>query len=92
MIVSFAHKGLRLFFEEGNKKGINADFAPRLLLQLTALDAATGPAAMGAPGWDLHSLKGDLAGFWAVKVSGNWRLVFRFSGENAEVVDLRDYH
>jgi proteic killer suppression protein len=29
---------------------------------------------------------------WAVKVSGNWRLTFRFAGRDAEKVDYEDYH
>jgi len=37
-------------------------------------------------------LKGELAGFWPVSVSGNWRIVFRFEGVNARDVDLVDDH
>jgi proteic killer suppression protein len=37
-------------------------------------------------------LKGDLAGFWAVSLSGNWWVVFRFDGPDAHDVDLVDYH
>lgn len=47
---------------------------------------------MNVPGYDLHPLKGELVGHWSVKVNGNWRLTFKFSGEDAEVVDLQDYH
>jgi proteic killer suppression protein len=92
MILSFRHKGLERFFRTGSKAGINAAFAPRLDLQLSALDAAVTPGQMDVPGWGLHALHGDLAGHWAVKVNANWRMTFRFIGENAEVVDLQDYH
>ncbi|WP_439236485.1 type II toxin-antitoxin system RelE/ParE family toxin [Lonepinella koalarum] len=47
---------------------------------------------MDIPSWKLHPLKGDLKGYWAISVSGNWRLTFRFNGENAEIVDYQDYH
>jgi proteic killer suppression protein len=47
---------------------------------------------MNAPGWDLHPLKGQLAGHWSVSVSGNWRMTFKFAGADAEVVDYQDYH
>ena len=52
---------------------------------------------MNAPGWRLHPLKGDikkgdLRGHWSVSVSGNWRLTFRFEGEDAVLVDYQDYH
>ena len=44
------------------------------------------------PGFRLHRLKGDLAGFWSVTVSGNWRVIFRFEGSHASDVDQIDYH
>ncbi len=44
------------------------------------------------PGFRLHPLKGDLAGYWSVAVSANWRIVFRFEGADARDVDLVDYH
>ena len=47
---------------------------------------------MDLPGFRLHPLKGNLADFWAVTVSGNWRIVFRFEGAHASDVDLVDYH
>jgi len=47
---------------------------------------------MDFPGWRLHSLKGDRARLWSVRVSGNWRIVFRFDGSEAVDVDLIDYH
>lgn len=61
-------------------------------MQLSLLDVATRPEQMNVPGYDLHPLKGELVGHWSVKVNGNWRLTFKFSGEDAEVVDLQDYH
>ncbi len=59
---------------------------------LTALEHAVAPKDMNAPGWRLHRLGGDLAGFWSVSVSGNWRLIFRFKGIDAVDVDYVDYH
>ena len=47
---------------------------------------------MSLPGFGLHALKGNLAGYWAVRVSGNWRIVFRFDGGDVKDVDLIDYH
>jgi proteic killer suppression protein len=47
---------------------------------------------MALPGYRLHALKGDMAGFWAVSVSGNWRITWRFDGPDAADVDLIDYH
>jgi toxin HigB-1 len=47
---------------------------------------------MNNPGYRLHALKGERKGQWAVAVSGNWRLVFAFEGEDVTDVDLVDYH
>ncbi|MGN6233406.1 MAG: type II toxin-antitoxin system RelE/ParE family toxin [Trinickia sp.] len=92
MIRSFAHKGLERFFKTGSKAGIRADQADRLARQLAMSNVARTPEEMDIPGWRLHPLKGDLAGYWSVWVSASWRLTFRFVGEDAEIVDYQDYH
>ncbi|MDR2364647.1 MAG: type II toxin-antitoxin system RelE/ParE family toxin [Zoogloeaceae bacterium] len=55
-------------------------------------DAAVKPEDLDFPGYRVHPLKGDRQGDYAVSVSGNWRLTFRFDGEDATDVDLEDYH
>ena len=92
MIRSFQHKGLERFFKTGSKAGIQAHHASKLRLQLTALNIADMPAEMDVPGWRYHALTGDLAGFYSVAVNGNWRLIFKFDGKEAELVDYIDYH
>ncbi len=76
MISSFRHKGLEQFFLTGSKAGIQPAHGARLRLQLTRLDSAKNPEDMNAPGWKLHSLKGELSGSWAVWVikTGDWSL------------------
>lgn len=92
MIKTFRHKGLEAFYRRGSKAGIQAHHGSRLRAQLTALDAAARPQDMSFPAWRLHPLTGGLSGFWAVTVNGNWRLIFRFDGEDVELVDYLDYH
>jgi proteic killer suppression protein len=92
MLKSYRHKGIKQFAETGSKAGIQPEHANRLRRLLSALDAATCPANMNAPGYALHPLKGELEGHWAVRVSGNWRLTFAFEGEDAILVDYKDYH
>ncbi len=92
MIKSFAHKGLQRFFERGSKAGINTPHADKFGRQLTALNNALSEDDMKLPGWDLHALTGNMKGHWAVSVSGNWRLTFKFEGRDAIVVDCKDYH
>ena len=92
MIKRFRHKGLERFFKDDDTRGINAQFASRLSRQLDQLNNSKSSAGMSLPGYRLHPLKGERQGQWAVSVSGNWRLVFSFDGEDADDVDLIDYH
>ncbi|MGA2143162.1 MAG: type II toxin-antitoxin system RelE/ParE family toxin [Brevinematales bacterium] len=93
MIKSFRHKGLKDLFFFGNKKGVEAKYAKRLEVLLDFLENATSPKDMGfSPINDLHELKGDRKGTWAVTVKENWRITFRFEGDDAADIDLEDYH
>ncbi|QXI26205.1 type II toxin-antitoxin system RelE/ParE family toxin [Pseudomonas vanderleydeniana] len=92
MIVSWRHKGLRAFFESGSTSGIRADQAKRLSGVLLALNRARTPEDVNLPGWRLHALKGELSGFWAITVTANWRVTFRFIGTDVELVNDLDYH
>lgn len=92
MIRSFRHKGIERFFLTGSKAGIQPSHASKLNEQLSVLNVATKPEQMRIPGWKLHALSGNLSGHWAVSVNGNWRLTFTFDGEDAILVDYRDYH
>lgn len=92
MIKSFRHKGLSAFYSKGSKAGIQAKHADRLRLVIARLDASKEPQDMNLPGLNLHKLTGNLKGFWSVEVSGNWRVIFRFEGQDALEVDYVDYH
>ena len=92
MIQSFKHKGLEPFFKNGRKSGIQASHAKRLKLILGRLNASTSPEDMNLPGLYLHQLSGARSEIWSVRVSGNWRVTFRFNGEHAELVNYEDYH
>lgn len=92
MIKSFRHKGLKAFYLTGSKTGNQAKHASRLRLILGRLDGSLGPKDMNLPGLRLHRLKGELAEFFAVDVSGNWRVIFKFEKQDAIGVDYLDYH
>lgn len=92
MIKSWQHKGLKKFYETGNKSGINPKDALRLKIILQRLNAATCPEDMDTPGMRFHLLKGDRKGFGSVSVNGNWRVIFRFENKDAILVDYLDYH
>lgn len=92
MIKSWQHKGLKLFYDTGNTTKIQRKHASKIHDILQALDCATSPEQMRLPGLALHKLSGDLKDFYAVKVSGNWRIIFAFEGENAVLVNYVDHH
>ncbi|MEX8547912.1 MAG: type II toxin-antitoxin system RelE/ParE family toxin [Mucilaginibacter sp.] len=92
MIESIRHKGLRLFWEKADPSKLPAAQIVKIRLILTLLHNAKQTEDVNFPGSGLHSLKGELAGFWAVKVSGNYRIVFRFVKENVVDIDYVDYH
>ena len=92
MIRSFKHKGLEQFFLFGSMKGIQQKHAKRLRLILGRLHSSAQPEDMNLPGLRLHQLSGKRSGVWSVWVSGNWRITFRFVGEDAEIVNYENYH
>ena len=92
MIKSFRHKGLERFFTKSDRSGIDAGQADRLRRMLDKLDAAVKAEDMDIPGYKFHALTGNRKGTYAVSVSGNWRLTFRFVAGDAAYVDLEDYH
>jgi proteic killer suppression protein len=92
MILNFKHKGLKKLYATGNRQGVNPEHAARLRLILARLDASQSPWDMNLPGMKLHAMKGDYQGYWTVTVSGNWRVIFRFEGQDATDVDYLDYH
>ena len=80
------------FFERGDARRIPTTLAPRIRRILSDLDAAVQPRDVDLPGYRLHQLTGDRRGQWSVRVSGNWRIVFRFVNREAVDVTLVDYH
>lgn len=92
MIENFKHKGLAQLFEDDDHRKLPASQTAKIGRILARLNEAMTVQDMGLPGYRLHPLKGELGGFWAVTVSGNWRIIFRFENGNAYDVDLIDYH
>lgn len=92
MIKSFTHKGLKLFYDTGSLKGIQAKHAKKLRMQLAALDTAHTIDDLDIPGYNLHPLHGKREGVWSITVSGNWRLTFEFVDGNIVLLNYEDYH
>ena len=92
MILSFKHKGLEKFFSKGTSSGVQAAHRQRIRVILGRLNASTSPLDIDLPGLYLHQLKAKARGRWSVRVSGNWRITFKFEGPHAVEVDYEDYH
>ena len=92
MIRSFKHRGLKALYDGRTAKRVAPAHVEKLRDILAVLDRSRGPDDMNIPGFRLHPLKGSLAGHWAVSVSGNWRVTFRFDNGHAVDVDYVDYH
>lgn len=90
--MKFAHKGLWRFHDRDDARGLNPGHVARIRRILTTLQDARAPSDMNLPGWRLHPLRWERSGRWSVRVSGNWRIVFRFENLEAVDVDLIDYH
>ena len=92
MIRSFRHKGLKRLYERDDRRGVSPHMVPKLRAILADLDAAEEVQdVVRRKGYEAHPLKGELKGSWAVKVTGNWRVIFRFDDAPWDV-DLVDYH
>jgi len=81
-----------MLYQDGDRRRLPPAHVGKIRRILARLDEASNVQHMALPGFQLHPLSGDLRGFWAVSVSGNWRIIFRFENGNAYDVDLVDYH
>ena len=92
MIKTFSHRGIERFFRDDSMRGVNAQHSARIRRLLDRLDVVPVAEDMNITGWDFHELKGKRKGVYAVKVSGNWCITFRFEAGDAWDVNLEDYH
>ena len=92
MILRFRHRGLRRLYADDDRRGVKAEHVDKIARVLAVLNRAARPGDMNLPGFRLHPLKGEFAGFWSVTESANWRIIFRFEDGNATEVDMVDYH
>lgn len=92
MIRSFRSKALKRFAEDGDPSKLSVQNSGRVARILLRLDQARLPDEMNASGLRFHPLKGQDKGRWAVWATGNYRITFGWSGNDAIDVDLEDYH
>ena len=91
MIGGFRHKGLEELYRTGKTRRIGAQYVRKCVRILQALEVATHPEEMNLAGYRFHRLQGSPPR-WSVRITGNYRITFGWSGEKAQDVDLEDYH
>jgi len=92
MIESIRHKGLKRFFEKNDASKLPAEHLRKIRFVLGIMNRAQKLDDINYSGSGLHKLSGGLSGFYAVKVSGNYRIIFRFIDGAFHDVDYVDYH
>lgn len=92
MIVSFKHRGLKAFYDGRTARRVTPEHVQKLRDILAVLDRSRRPQDVDIPGFRLHPLKGERKGQYAVTVTGNWRVTFRFEEGEVVDVDYLDYH
>ena len=82
--------------DKRSKSTLPAFMILKILRVLTIIDALemVPDDLQNLPFLRPHPLKGDLQGFWSMRITGNWRIIFRFDNErhNAYDLDFIDYH
>lgn len=92
MIKTVKHRGLKRLISRDDKSGLSAEHVPRIMDVIANLNIATKPSDLDLPGYRFHALKGEYKGFWSVRISANFRLIFRMEDGDVFDVDLLDYH
>ncbi|MGH2548957.1 MAG: type II toxin-antitoxin system RelE/ParE family toxin [Thermomicrobiales bacterium] len=92
MIATIRHKGLKRFYETGDRSKLPPEMVDRIRRILLLLDVAIEAADVAQPTMNLHQLQGTLRGHYAVTVRANWRITFRIENGHVHDVDFLDYH
>ena len=93
MIKSFLDKETREIFRTGKCVSLPANVCKTARRKLFLLDKAKTLKDLKAPpGNRLEALKGNLKGFYSIRVNKQYRIIFRFENGNAYDVAIVDYH
>jgi len=89
--IEFENRGLKEIYVTGTTQRIDQRLHRKIRGILTVLGSASSLIdAASLPGF--HALSGPLKGHYAVKVTGNWRVTFKFENGRTTNVDYLDYH
>ena len=89
------HKGLKRFIERDDASGLQPAVVGKIARMVSFLqDMAHEDELLTVPIWKAHRLTGDRRGTWSLFVTKNWRMIFRITADEIEIIDLdyEDYH
>ena len=96
MIVSFGDRATEDLYHNrptSRARRLPQDIVGLSLVKFDMLNAAAAVLDLTSPpGNRFEALKGDLKGFYSIRVNDQWRIVFRWEGNNAHDVRLMDFH
>ena len=93
MIANFACRKIERLWERRSDHGLPPQIERVALRKLTQLHRSRELRdLMLPPGNRLETLKGNRAGQHSIRVNAQWRVCFRWQGEDAHDVAIVDYH
>ena len=96
MIISFSDPATADLYHSRSTNRVRrfpSDVTKRALLKLDILNAAHRIIDLRSPPSNrLEALKGDLEGFYSIRVNQQWRVVFKWNDGHAREVSVVDYH
>lgn len=93
MILAFACKETEMIWAGKASRKLPGDIQERALRKLRQLNAARTLEDLKLPPSNhLEGLKGNLRGRMSIRINGQWRLCFVWTGMDAADVEIKDYH
>ena len=93
MIKSFGDKETEKIWSGSYSKKLPGDIQPVARRKLRMINNAQGINDLRIPpGNKLEKLKGKLKDFWSIRINGQWRIIFKWIGNDAYEVQIIDYH
>ena len=92
MIRSFADRDIERLWQREPVRRFPADLRRVMLRKLGLVDAAVRLDELRVPpGNRLEKLLGGRAGQYSIRINDQWRICFRWTGSDADAVEIVDY-
>jgi proteic killer suppression protein len=93
MIKSFGDKETQRLFEGGRTRKLPSEIQERALRRLVQIHRSVSLDDLRQPPSNhLEKLRGNLNEFHSIRINQQWRVIFVWTGADAENVSIVDYH